>query len=114
MAGSDKGLVDRLRELNSYYCIEEWQDVTIRGESEMDSLALNIDYIASPALTNQTQSPDECSTPLKDLRDYLVAPELVLLYNTEYFDNTRYDHGTIVKEARFWNQHVNTRQANWM
>ena len=49
----------------------------------MDSIGLNIDYVASQGQTRET------------LNDYLGHPELILYYNTMEFDTAVYDEGSI-------------------
>ena len=74
----------------------------MRGSDEIDSVALNIDFVAALGQTRE------------ELSDYLGHPELILYYNTQRFDNSKFSSDSIVSESRIWNQHIDKRQANWM
>lgn len=92
------------------YCIDEGQDIVIRGTDEIDSIALNIDFTTC----DRTLGGECAKKTLKDLQDYLGHPELIVMANQQRFDNTDWTHKSIVNEAVVWNQHIDKRQANWM
>lgn len=75
----------------------------MRGSDEIDSIALNLDYVAA----NSGQTKEELS-------EYLGHPELVIYYNTMRFNNKEFGDASIIKESRLYNQHIDKRQANWM
>ena len=84
--------------------------MTIRGNDEIDSIALNIDYT-----TCDRSQGGKCAEMTKeDLQKYLGHPELVIMSNQQRFDNLVYDDNTIISEALIWNQHIDKTQTNWM
>lgn len=69
----------------------------IRGNDEIDSIALNVDYIAC-------QDDGACKNLSKsDLHEYLNYPELVIIYNTQRFDNKIFNEDCVVNESKIWN-----------
>lgn len=100
----------QLLEHEILYCLDEGQDLTIRGADEIDSVALNIDFTPCDRVEGSVCA----SRTLEELQTYLGHPEMVIMSNQQRFDNTIYTHETIISEAVIWNQHIDKRQANWM
>jgi hypothetical protein len=78
----------------------------IRGHNEIDSVALNIDYIACR----------DCNKTKEDVTDYLGHPELVLMYNTQSLDTYVFsgEEDFILKESKIFNAHIDKSRANWL
>jgi len=50
----------------------------VRGQNEIDSIALNVDYMPCNSTASDYCAPN---MTLTDLKDYLSHPELVILSN---------------------------------
>lgn len=61
-----------LRAKESLFCINKEEILKIQGHDEIDSIALNVDYIACRT----------CKGSQSSLQKYLNHPELVIMYNT--------------------------------
>ena len=122
----DVAMKDELLTNQVMYCLDDGQDVFLRGEDEIDSVALNIDFTTC----DRTKGGQCARNSLTDLQNYLSHPELVIIYNSQKFDKGILDepnplslldprdhhHGkeAIVSEAVVWNRHINKMQANYM
>jgi hypothetical protein len=61
-----------LKENNALFCIDQDQEIGIRGMSEIDSVTLNIDLIPCK----------ECTQTISELQNYLTHPEFVIMFNS--------------------------------
>jgi hypothetical protein len=85
-------------------CITELQDIQIRGFTELDSVVLNIDYLAQPGASKEA------------IMNYLQHPELVLYYTQESFMDQTFGavDEPILRFTEKWNSHIDKSRANWM
>jgi hypothetical protein len=67
-------------------------------------VALNIDYLANSVPNEKWQNKT-----VEKLQEYLGYPELFVLFNTEYFDNKKFDDDCIVRHSRIHTQHIDKR-----
>lgn len=85
---------DVLKKESALYCLDPDQDLKISGTDEIDSLALNFEYLVSPT-TTLTQS---------ELQQKMGHPELVILHNSQRFKSDRYKKKEfIINESKLWN-----------
>jgi hypothetical protein len=71
-------------------------------------VALNIDYLANSLPNAKWQNKT-----VETLQEYLGYPELFVLYNTEYFDNKKFDDDCIKRLSRIHTQHIDKRTPTW-
>jgi hypothetical protein len=91
-------------------CIDNDEELAIRGESSFDSVELQINLIAC----DSSQSNHSCKfeSP-SELKDWLGHPELVVIYNEVTFDNRYYkEEDYFSKKAKMISRHVDKRQNN--
>ena len=83
----------------------------IRGQNEIDSVALNVDFMPCNSTAVDYCDPN---LSLESLQDYLDHPELIILTNQQRFDNSIMNDECIIDYSYIWNYHINKQQANWM
>ena len=74
---SDLEMLSQLKENGVLKCMDNDQELEIRGGDEVDSVVLNIDYVRC-----DKDSGGKCNKlTLEKLQNYLGHPELVLMFN---------------------------------
>jgi len=74
---NNKNFAQSLLENEILYCLDEGQDLMIRGADEIDSVALNVDFTPCDPIPGSV-----CATKsLEDIKEYLGRPELVIMSN---------------------------------
>lgn len=112
MAEDSTEVFFKLKFAETLLCIAPDQEVKIRGQSEIDSVALNFDFVAC------TKNGTVCVSDqtIEEMREALVYPELFIYYNDVMFDPLNFESidKAIQKRSLLWNSHVDKSRANWM
>lgn len=88
------------------YCIEPDQDIIIRGQNEIDSVSLNLDFVACTKNSSVCKSDQTKS----QLEEKLKHPELIILYNNFEYNIMNFDEGQAEKRfSTIWNSHIDKR-----
>lgn len=103
----DSRMVAHLRSNLVLFCVDEGQDIYLKGHAGSDSLSLGVDlkYACGANCTEQ----DRAAT-----KAYLSSPQLVILSNSERFDSGDFTSECIVKESILTLAHIDKSQANIM
>ena len=97
----------KLRENQILYCVDEDQELMVRGANNFNYTRLDLQLTLSEEFIQSNKT-------LQDVQSYLSAPELYILKNDQVFNNIKYPRSVVRKESSILATHLDTSQPYYM